>query len=57
MRNTTFNTPGVPESFRVLVRELQSLGMNVELLKQDDLKAEGAAKKGAAKEKEPAAKE
>ncbi len=27
--------PGIPESFKVLVRELQSLGLNVELLKKD----------------------
>jgi len=26
----------VPESFKVLVRELQSLGVNVELLRQKD---------------------
>ena len=25
--------PGVPESFKVLVKELQALGLNVELLK------------------------
>ena len=28
--------PGIPESFKVLVRELQSLGVNVELLRQKD---------------------
>ena len=26
--------PGVPESFKVLVKELQSLGINVEVLKR-----------------------
>ncbi len=30
--------PGIPESFRVLVRELQSLGLNVELLKEKGTK-------------------
>ncbi|MCK4533655.1 DNA-directed RNA polymerase subunit beta, partial [bacterium] len=30
--------PGIPESFRVLVRELQSLGLNVELLKEKGIK-------------------
>jgi len=30
--------PGVPESFNVLVRELQSLCLDVELVKQEDLK-------------------
>jgi DNA-directed RNA polymerase subunit beta len=28
--------PGVPESFRVLVKELQSLGLSVEVLSEDD---------------------
>ncbi|HLZ63242.1 MAG TPA: DNA-directed RNA polymerase subunit beta [Ktedonosporobacter sp.] len=28
--------PGVPESFKVLVKELQSLGINVEILNEDD---------------------
>jgi DNA-directed RNA polymerase subunit beta len=30
--------PGVPESFKVLVKELQSLGINVEVLNEDDQK-------------------
>ena len=29
-------TPGVPESFKVLVRELQALGLNVEVLDKED---------------------
>jgi DNA-directed RNA polymerase subunit beta len=28
--------PGVPESFKVLVKELQSLGLSVEVLSEDD---------------------
>ena len=28
--------PGVPESFKVLVKELQSLGLSVEILNDDD---------------------
>ena len=28
--------PGIPESFNVLVKELQSLGLAVELLNEDD---------------------
>ena len=43
--------PGVPESFKVLVKELQALGLNVELLKLN--KEDGApviAKKESAKE-------
>jgi DNA-directed RNA polymerase subunit beta len=44
--------PGVPESFKVLVKELQALGLNVELMK---LKGDGkssleTAKKEAGKE-------
>jgi len=42
--------PGVPESFKVLVKELQALGLNVELLK---LGADGAVK-GEKAEKEDA---
>ena len=38
--------PGVPESFKVLVKELQALGLNVELLKTG---AEGTVPTGAAK--------
>jgi DNA-directed RNA polymerase subunit beta len=30
--------PGVPESFKVLVKELQSLGINVEVLNEDEQK-------------------
>jgi len=29
-------TPGVPESFKVLIKELQSLGLNVQVLGKDD---------------------
>jgi len=34
--------PGLPESFNVLIKELQSLAFNVELLPKEDDKAEGA---------------
>jgi DNA-directed RNA polymerase subunit beta len=27
--------PGLPESFNVLIKELKSLGLNVELIKKD----------------------
>ncbi|MEM7348204.1 MAG: hypothetical protein AAF485_28575, partial [Chloroflexota bacterium] len=30
--------PGLPESFRVLVKELQSLGLSVEVINEDDEK-------------------
>jgi len=53
IRGEINSEPGVPESFRVLVRELQSLGMNVELLKSDEGKALAEIpKKVAAKDKE-----
>jgi DNA-directed RNA polymerase subunit beta len=55
IRGEVASEPGVPESFRVLVRELQSLGLNVELLRADGAKANGSKK--AAKEKEAVAKE
>jgi DNA-directed RNA polymerase subunit beta len=36
IRGESVTEPGIPESFKVLVRELQSLGVNVELLRQKD---------------------
>ena len=51
IRGEISSEPGVPESFRVLVRELQSLGLNVELLRAEEAKAlEAPNKKAAAKE-------
>jgi DNA-directed RNA polymerase subunit beta len=32
--------PGVPESFKVLIKELQSLGMDVKILSGDDQEIE-----------------
>ncbi len=37
IRGDVVTEPGVPESFRVLVRELQSLGLNVDLLKAGEV--------------------
>ncbi len=50
--------PGVPESFKVLVKELQALGLNVDLLKSKPVKSkdEAAADKKAGKAKETAEK-
>jgi DNA-directed RNA polymerase subunit beta len=47
--------PNVPESFRVLVKELQSLGLDVELLgmNQDQLSIDGEAGESPAPEPEP----
>ncbi len=50
IRGEVMSEPGVPESFRVLVRELQSLGLNVELLKADEVGGRAASKKSAEKE-------
>ncbi|HRY29484.1 MAG TPA: DNA-directed RNA polymerase subunit beta [Elusimicrobiota bacterium] len=50
IRGEIVSEPGVPESFRVLVRELQSLGLNVELLRLEGGKSSTASKKAAAKE-------
>ena len=32
--------PGIPESFKVLLKELQSLGLDVRVLKDDDTEVE-----------------
>ncbi|MDE2236716.1 MAG: DNA-directed RNA polymerase subunit beta, partial [Elusimicrobia bacterium] len=48
--------PGVPESFKVLVKELQALGLNVELLKLGHNAKGGAAAGGAKKETKEAAR-
>jgi DNA-directed RNA polymerase subunit beta len=50
IRGDIASEPGVPESFRVLVRELQSLGLNVELLRTEGEKDSKTSKKAAAKE-------
>ncbi len=50
IRGEPLSEPGVPESFKVLVRELQSLGVNVELLKL----GEAASKTKDEREKERA---
>ena len=36
VKGERIQAPGVPESFKVLVKELQSLGINVEILNSDD---------------------
>jgi DNA-directed RNA polymerase subunit beta len=61
IRGEISSEPGTPESFRVLVRELQSLGLNVELLTSGQVKErENARRAGAADDetkKEAVAKE
>jgi len=36
VKGENFLEPGLPESFNVLVKELQSLGLDVELIKGKD---------------------
>ncbi|MFM8403614.1 MAG: hypothetical protein ACKN98_03640, partial [Candidatus Limnocylindrus sp.] len=36
VKGERIQAPGVPESFKVLVKELQSLGINVEILNAED---------------------
>ncbi|MBI5097501.1 MAG: DNA-directed RNA polymerase subunit beta, partial [Nitrospirae bacterium] len=36
VKGENFLTPGLPESFNVLIKELQSLGLDVELLKSKE---------------------
>jgi DNA-directed RNA polymerase subunit beta len=36
VKGEEIQSPGVPESFKVLIKELQSLGLNVEILNEND---------------------
>ncbi|MFO7941634.1 MAG: DNA-directed RNA polymerase subunit beta [Bacillota bacterium] len=42
VKGETVPEPGVPESFKVLVKEMQSLGLNVEILSDDEIEDAGA---------------
>lgn len=37
VKNETIKRPSVPESFHVLVKELQALGLKMELLEENDV--------------------
>src|SRR5262245_1977607 len=52
IKGETPSQPGVPDAFKVLVKELQALALNVELLKlgKDGKGGEAASKKEPAKE-------
>jgi len=41
IKGETMTEPGVPESFKVLIKELQSLGLSIELMKKDGAKIGG----------------
>jgi DNA-directed RNA polymerase beta subunit len=51
IRGEISSEPGTPESFRVLVRELQSLGMNVELLTSAQAKEAEASRRASTADK------
>jgi DNA-directed RNA polymerase subunit beta len=46
IKGETFSEPGVPESFKVLARELRALGLNIELVRADQVKKANDAKSG-----------
>ena len=52
IKGETMTEPGVPESFKVLIKELQSLGLSIELMKKTDPKSGGDKSKSEPREKE-----
>jgi DNA-directed RNA polymerase subunit beta len=57
IKGETFSEPGVPESFKVLARELRALGLNIELVRGDQVKnANGSKASGKVPSEEVAAK-
>jgi DNA-directed RNA polymerase subunit beta len=56
IKGETFSEPGVPESFKVLARELRALGLNIELVRQDHGKGGAGSKASAKVPEETAAK-
>jgi len=47
IKGETFSEPGVPESFKVLARELRALGLNIELVRAANEKNNSETKSGA----------
>lgn len=39
VKNATIKKPNIPESFNVLIKELQAIGLNVDLFDSDDLES------------------
>ena len=56
IKGETFSEPGVPESFKVLARELRALGLNIELVRADRGRNVSAAKASGKASEEAAAK-
>ncbi|OGR96995.1 MAG: DNA-directed RNA polymerase subunit beta [Elusimicrobia bacterium RIFCSPLOWO2_01_FULL_64_13] len=52
IKGETMTEPGVPESFKVLIKELQSLGLSIELLKKSAVPDEGEKSRPESKSKE-----
>ncbi len=52
IKGETMTEPGVPESFKVLIKELQSLGLSIELVKKDGTATTDERPKTESKEKE-----
>jgi DNA-directed RNA polymerase subunit beta len=44
IKGETFSEPGVPESFKVLARELRALGINIELIRTAEMNKNGGSK-------------
>ncbi len=44
IKGETFSEPGVPESFKVLARELRALGINIELIRTAEMNKNGGGK-------------
>ncbi len=55
IKGETFSEPGVPESFKVLARELRALGLNIELVRADQNR-NGTSSKASKQSEEVAAK-
>ena len=56
IKGEMMSEPGIPESFKVLVRELQSLGLSIDLRKKEDVLKEVEKNKSKAKEAVEASK-
>ena len=52
IKGETMTEPGVPESFKVLIKELQSMGLSIELLKKSAVPDEGEKSRPESKSKE-----
>ena len=57
IKGETFSEPGVPESFKVLARELRALGLNIELVRAERGKTGIGPKTGGKASEAVAAKE